>query len=262
MADLIEIKNLTFSISGFGILDDISFAVGRGECLCIIGPNGAGKSTLLKCIGGLYKNFSGSVNLDGESLASMKSRSVARRIAWVHQTGLDSLPFTVREFAKMSRYPWQTAIGSETREDREAVERALELSGVAQLAERRLDSLSGGERQRSLIAAAIAQETDILFLDEPTSFLDYKHQVETLELIEKINGEEKMTILLVTHDINLAIHSATTVVAMKDGKLVWHGGRGELADKNLLSDIFETDFEIFAAEGCAMRYVTPRGLML
>ncbi|MDO5563232.1 MAG: ABC transporter ATP-binding protein, partial [Synergistaceae bacterium] len=142
------------------------------------------------------------------------------------------------------------------------VGRALELSGVACLADRQLSSLSGGERQRSLIAAAIAQGTDILFLDEPTSFLDYRHQVETLELIEMINREEKMTILLVTHDINLAIHSASTVVAMKDGRLVWHGKRDELAEKNLLRDIFETDFEIFAAEGRAMLYVAPRGLML
>ena len=207
-ADFLKIDRLSFSVAESRLLEDITFSVKRGDCLCVIGPNGAGKSTLLKCIGGLYKNYKGGVYLEGTRLSSMKNRAIARRVAWVHQTGADSLPFTVREFARMSRYPWQTAIGSETREDMEIVACALETSGVSHLADRQLNSLSGGERQRSLIAAAIAQGTDILFLDEPTSFLDYKHQVETLELIEKINSEENMTILLVTHDINLAVHSA------------------------------------------------------
>ncbi|MDO5562776.1 MAG: ABC transporter ATP-binding protein, partial [Synergistaceae bacterium] len=102
MPDFLEVRDLTFSISGHKILDEISFGADRGECLCIIGPNGAGKSTLLKCIGGLHKNFSGAVSLEGRPLLSMKNKSIARRIAWVHQTGSDSLPFTVREFAKMS----------------------------------------------------------------------------------------------------------------------------------------------------------------
>ena len=256
-----EIRELSCSIAGSRILDRVSFLVQRGDCVCIVGPNGAGKSTLLKCAGGLIRNFSGQTLLEGAPLLSLKSRLVARRVAWVHQSGADSLPFTVREFARMSRYPWRSALGGETKADEEAVESALAISGVGCLAGRKLGSLSGGERQRSLIAAAIDQGTDMLFLDEPTSFLDYKHQAETLALIEKINKEQNKTILMVTHDVNLALHAATAVVAVRDGRVVWRGGRAELLDKELLKDIFDTEFEIFSsAEGA--RYVAPRGLMI
>jgi len=260
-APFFEIKELSCSIAGSKILEKISFTARKGDCVCIVGPNGAGKSTLLKCAGGLIRGFSGQVLLEGVSLPAMKRRLAARRVAWVHQTGADSLPFTVREFARMSRYPWRSSVGGETRADEEAVASALEISGVSDLADRKLGSLSGGERQRSLIAAALAQGTDILFLDEPTSFLDYRHQAETLALIEKVNREQGKTILMVTHDVNLALHTAASVVAVKNGSVAWRGGRGELLDVKLLKDIFDTDFEIFSSAG-GSRYVAPKGLMI
>lgn len=258
---LLEIKGLSLSLGGVRILNDVSFSLEKGKFLGIIGPNGAGKSSLLKCIGKLHKNIVGSVKLDGKQLASMSERDIARRIAWVHQTGSDSLPFTVREFALMSRYPWQTALGGETREDRDIIDHSLVTAGVENIADRQLNSLSGGERQKALIAAALAQSTDMLFLDEPTSFLDYRHQVETLELIERINKEQGMTILLVTHDINLALHDADKLLAIKGGKLVWMGGTDELLKNGLLSHIFDTEFESFAAEGQKIPYVAPKGFV-
>lgn len=260
-SDFLHVEGLSLSLGGSLILDDISFSIGKGRYLGIIGPNGAGKSSLLKCIGRLYKNFTGSVSLEGTPLSSMTEKALARRIAWVHQTGSDSLPFTVREFALMSRYPWQKAIGGETLEDREIIDRSLETAGVSDIADRQLNSLSGGERQKALIAAALAQSTDILFLDEPTSFLDYRHQVETLELIERVNKEQGMTILLVTHDINLALHGADEILAIKRGKMVWQGHSAELLEKDLLSEIFETRFESFSSEGQLVPYVAPRGLV-
>lgn len=256
-----EVRGLTYAVAGRTILDGVSFSARKGDCLCIVGPNGAGKSTLLKCVGGLLRGFSGEVLLEGVSLPSMKRRVLGRRIAWVHQTGTDLLPFTVREFARMSRYPWHTAAGGASGADERAVRSALEISGVADLAHRKLNSLSGGERQRSLIAAALAQGTDMLFLDEPTSFLDYKHRAETLALIEKVNREQGKTVLMVTHDVNLALHAATSAVALKDGAVAWHGAGGELLDRELLHDIFDTDFEIFMSSG-GSRYVAPRGLMI
>lgn len=257
----LEIKELSFYIGGVQILDKISFSLEKGRFLGIIGPNGAGKSTMLKCIGRLYKNFTGSVYLEGKSLSSISERGLARRIAWVHQTGSDSLPFTVREFALMGRYPWQTMLGGETRADSEIIDRSLVTAGVENIADRQLNSLSGGERQKALIAAALSQSTDILFLDEPTNFLDYRHQVETLELVERINREQGMTILLVTHDINLALHGADEILAIKRGKLVWKGGRNELLEDGLLSGIFDTEFENFARQGQNVPYVAPRGLV-
>lgn len=257
----LEVRDMSLSIGGISILDGISFSVERGQFLGIIGPNGAGKSSLLKCIGRLHRNFTGSVYLEGASLGLMPERAVARRIAWVHQTGSESLPFTVREFSMMSRYPWQTALSGETREDREIVGRAILTAGVEDIADRQLNSLSGGERQKALIAAALAQGTDILFLDEPTSFLDYRHQVETLELIERINREQGITILLVTHDINLALHGADELLAIKHGRLYWKGRRDELIEKELLSGIFETEFESFLSKGQDVPYVVPKGLV-
>ena len=129
------------------------------------------------------------------------------------------------------------------------------------IADRQLNSLSGGERQKALIAAALAQSTDILFLDEPTSFLDYRHQVETLELIERVNREQGMTVLLVTHDINLALHGADEVLAIKKGRMVWKGESSELLEEGLLPEIFDTGFKSFTSEGQIMPYVAPGGLV-
>lgn len=258
---LLEIEGLSLDLGGAGILKDISFSLEKGKYLGIIGPNGAGKSSLLKCIGRLHKNFTGRVALEGAPLSAMSERMLARRIAWVHQTGSDSLPFTVREFALMSRYPWQKAIGGETVEDKNIIDRALETAAVADIADRQLNSLSGGERQKALIAAALAQSTDILFLDEPTSFLDYRHQAETLELIERVNREQGMTVLLVTHDINLALHGADEILAIKKGRMVWKGQSLELLKEGLLQEIFDTGFKSFMSDGQSMPYVAPRGLV-
>ncbi len=257
ISDFLEIKNLSLSINGRAIIDGISLSVKRGEFLAVIGPNGAGKSSLLKCAGCFYRHFSGDVMLEGKPLKSMREREIAKRIAWLHQTGYDSLPFTVREFAMMSRYPWRSGLGVDP-ESGEIVERAIATAGVADISERRLDSLSGGERQRALIAAALAQGTDILFLDEPTSFLDYRHQAEMLELIERINRERKVTILLVTHDINLALHGADRIAALKDGAVAWVGESSELLAEDALSDIFEIPFEKFRRDDGSTPYVAPR----
>ena len=131
----------------------------------------------------------------------------------------------------------------ETAEDRSIIDRSLETADVADIADRQLNSLSGGERQKALIAAALAQSTDILFLDEPTSFLDYRHQVETLELIERVNREQGMTVLLVTHDINLALHGADEILAIKKGRMAWKGKSSELLEEGLLEEIFDTGFK-------------------
>lgn len=257
----LKVKNLSLSIEEVHILKDISFSLDKGKFLAIIGPNGAGKSSLLKSIGRLYKHISGEILFEGRSATSMKSKEIARLIAWVHQAGSVSLPFTVKEFAKMSRYPWQEALGCDTKKDEEAVKKALYIAGVEDIAERELNTLSGGERQKALIAAALAQEAEILFLDEPTNFLDYRHQVETLELIEQINKEKNMTILLVTHDINLALHGADEVLALKQGKLIWKGDSKALLSGGVLESIYDTTFQSFLTDGQTVPYVAPKGMV-
>lgn len=255
----LEVKSLSLSLGGNVILEDVSFSLERGRLLAVVGPNGAGKSSLLKCVGQIYKNYSGCVLLEGVPLAETPRKKLARRIAWVHQNIEVSLTATVREFAEMSRYPWQKAFSGMSGYDRERVADSLALAGVGELAERELKSLSGGERQRALIASALAQETDVLFLDEPMSFLDYRHQVEMLELIQRINKERGMTIILITHDINLALCGADEILALKKGRLVWCGNRDGFLQEGLLNKVFDTEFVRFAG-GDGAAYVAPKGL--
>ncbi len=257
-ADFLNIENLSLSIDGTGIIKNISLSVRRGEFLAIIGPNGAGKSSLLRCAGGFYGSFDGEILLEGKSLRSLGKRDIAKRIAWLHQSGYDSLPFTVREFAMMSRYPWRTGFRTESSADRDIVEKSIATAGAGDISERSLGTLSGGERQKALLAAALAQGTDILFLDEPTSFLDYRHQAEMLELAVRINKEHSITILLVTHDINFALHGAQQIAALKDGALIWKGGGSELLEGSTLSDIFDVEFEVFYKGSGSTPYVAPR----
>lgn len=257
----LSVKNLSLEINGTKILDDISFSVAKGELLCLIGQNGAGKSTLLNCVGRLAKNYTGSVMLDGEATETMSAKNVARKISWVLQGSYGSLPYTVRDFAKMSRYPWHGAFDSHDKNDERIVEEALETAGVVSLAERKLNSLSGGERQRALIAAALAQDTELLCLDEPTSYLDYKHQTETLDLIRLVNKEKKKTVLLVTHDINLALCCADRIMAIRKGKIIMNGSTEQLMQGNALREIFDTEFVSFSSEGQKFPYVAPRGIV-
>ena len=217
---LLEARGLSYAVGGRAVLSDISFSVGRGCFLAVIGPNGAGKSTMLKCLGGLNRGASGEAAIEGRAISRMTERERARRIAWLHQSGGDSLPFTVRQFAMMSRYPWRPVLSGESAEDRRIVDDALARAGVRELAERSLSTLSGGERQRALLAAALAQGTDILFLDEPTSFLDYRQQVEMMALVESIN-RDGMTVLMVTHDIpeSISLGDRIMVLSQRPAKI-------------------------------------------
>mgnify|MGYP000844601050 CR=1 FL=1 len=259
MTAFLEVLNLGLTLDGREILHGISCSVPRGECLGVIGPNGAGKSSLLRCLGQVHRRYSGDVLLEGASLRSLSGKQIARRIAWVPQGGTDSLPFTVRQFALMSRYPWKEPFRGETTEDVRIVSRALRLAGMEPFAERPMDLLSGGERQRALIAAALAQEADILFLDEPTSFLDYRHQVETVELIGRIIRDEGRTVLLITHDINLALQCSDRILALKGGRALLQGRRDDFLNEELLSSIFETRFSFVPVPGGALPHAVPRG---
>ncbi len=257
---LFDISNLLFEAGGKKILNNLSFRIEKGSFTCIIGPNGAGKSTLLSCMGHLNKNYGGEVLLDGKNIARMSEKEIARRIAWLHQSGGEALPFSVREFVSLSRYPWQS-FGNAGEDDRRIVENAMETAGVASMSSRRLDTLSGGERQRALLAAALAQSTDIMFLDEPASFLDYKYQEEMLALVENINRKQGITVICVTHDANFALHAADNILAVKNGSLVWSGDTDGLIAQNILGGLFETEFAGFENEKHKTVCVIPKGLL-
>ena len=205
MTTSIEITHVTYAYGRDSpVIVDASLAIRAGTFLAIAGPNGAGKSTLLNLLAGVLRPQTGTILLEGKNLRSYSVRDLARRIAIVRPEFVPVFGFSVFETVLMARTPHYGQLGFESREDRRLARRALDLTDTARFASRPLWSLSSGERQRVFIARALAQDTDIVLLDEPTSFLDLRHQVEIYDLLKSIQSDHAKTIVAVTHDINLA----------------------------------------------------------
>jgi len=205
MNSMIEVKNVNFGYFRQGsILQNVSFDVKAGTFLSIAGPNGAGKTTLLNLLCGLLRPLAGSIMIDAARIESYSERRLAQKIAVVRQEFVPVFDFTVVEVVSMARTPYLGTFGFDGKKDREAVKQALEATDTAQFSKRPLKNLSGGERQRVFIARALAQNTPIMLLDEPTSFLDLKHQVHIYDLLKAAQLEKSKTIVAITHDINLA----------------------------------------------------------
>src|SRR5207302_7399271 len=202
------------------VLHECSFALASGEVVAIVGPNGAGKSTLLRVLAGLLRPTAGRVLLDGEDLAALSRSKVARRIAVVPQIFDTLFPFTVREVVALGRTARLGAFGRASPDDVAAVDRAIDELELGPLASRRIDRLSGGERQRAVLAMALAQESDVLLLDEPTVHLDPGHQIATLAHLSRLARTRGLAILAVLHDLNLASAVASRVVVMDQGRIV------------------------------------------
>ncbi|MBN1195944.1 MAG: ABC transporter ATP-binding protein [Candidatus Aminicenantes bacterium] len=239
----LQIESLSFSINGASILKDICVTIGAGEKWSVIGANGAGKSTLLKCLLRIHSGWTGSVRLFGRCLNDYSQRNLARKVAYVPQPGDDQrFPFTVRQFVAMGRYAYSGMFATANKDDDAVVKRAMRQARVQEFAERTLETLSGGERQKVFIAAALAQQADLLLLDEPTAFLDYRHQVEVSRILGEINQRHGTTIMAVTHDVNTAILTDGLVLAFKQGRTAWIGPAADLTKPGRLEDIFDTRF--------------------
>ena len=254
---MIRVEGLGVRLGEAEILRDISMSVGRGEFLSVIGPNGAGKSTLLRCLDGIIEPTAGEVIIDGSRLEDYGRRELARTVSYVPQADGGVLDFTVRSYVEMGRYPYLRAWASLAKADVAAVVEAMALTETADLAERSLASLSGGERQRASIAAALAQGGSILRLDEPTSFLDYRHQVQILDLIDRLHREKELTVVAVTHDLNSTVAFSDSVLALKDGRVARTGPPAELLDEGVLADIYEADFRLVAGGHGGLPLVLP-----
>ncbi len=231
-----EIEGLCFDTDGKSILQGIKLLIEKGEFLAVIGPNGSGKTTLLKCLDMLNTEWSGCILLDGNNLRNFSHRELAKRIAYVPQQ-LGYLPnYSVRKFVELSRYAWDG--------DNGAVERALKDVGMLDFSERRLGSLSGGELQKVSIASALAQETDIIILDEPTAFLDPKFTQQIWRLLKQINTNRKCTIIAVTHDINSAAAFTDRICGLKEGTVFAVHAPQDFMERSILNPLFEADFII------------------
>jgi len=216
---LVKICDLSFGYKTSEILHELSLCLERGEILGIVGPNGSGKSTLIKLISGLYLPWKGDVFLKGRPLASYKRRDIARSIASVSQEIEKDFPFTVREVVAMGRAPYMGRFAIENKADRAIIEEAMELTDISHYAERLPYQLSGGERQRMVIARALAQEPEILLMDEPTSHLDLNHQMEINSLIMRMKEEKGLAVVYVTHDLSSASECCSRIILLGEGQI-------------------------------------------
>lgn len=242
--DRLYTKQLNISYGELSIVDDLNISIPEGKITALVGANGSGKSTILKTMARIMKPKSGAVFLDGKSIHGQSTKEVARQLAILPQNPTAPEGLTVSELVTYGRFPHQKGFGSLTREDKDFVRWAIEMTGMAEFADRPVDQLSGGQRQRAWIAMALAQGTDILFLDEPTTFLDMAHQLEVLKLLQKLNEEEKRTIVMVVHDLNHATRYAQHMVAIKRGRVVSAGTPEEVVTADVLREVFGIEADI------------------
>ncbi|MGO1384491.1 MAG: ABC transporter ATP-binding protein [Arachnia sp.] len=220
------------------VVDDLSLEVPQGRITALIGPNGCGKSTLLRGLTRLLKPSSGTVLLEGTDIHRLGSKDLARKLGLLPQTPLAPGGITVAELVGLGRAPHQGWLSRNSDADRRAVERAMELTRTTELSHRTVDELSGGQRQRVWVAMVLAQETGVLLLDEPTTFLDMAHAVEVLDTISDLNLSHECTVVMVLHDLNLAARYADHLIAMADGKVVAQGTPAEVLTEELLASAF------------------------
>lgn len=245
---------------GYGeraVIDGVDVPIPPGSFTVIVGPNACGKSTLLKALARLIPANAGQVTLDGKSIHELPSKELARRLGLLPQASLAPDGITVQDLVSRGRFPHQSLLSRWSREDERVVADAMAATGVTDLSGRLLDELSGGQRQRVWVSMVLAQETPLLLLDEPTTFLDIAHQVELLDLIERLRGEGR-TVVAVLHEINLAARYASHLIAMRDGRIVAEGRPSEVVTEELVERVFDLPCRVIPDPDTDTPVVLPR----
>ena len=237
------------------VLEDESVVAAPGHVTALVGPNGSGKSTLLKGLSNELDPNSGTVELDGEEIQSLGSKELARRLGLLSQENVAPDSLTVEKLVEHGRYPHRGFFDGLSDADVAAIDRAIELAGVDHLRDRQLGSLSGGQKQLVWIAMVLAQETDVLLLDEPTTFLDLQHQLEVMEIVETLRDERAMTVVVVLHDVQQAARHADYLLALDDGEIRDWGPPEDVITEELLADVFGIDARV--EEGDLGPVITP-----
>ncbi|QBF32542.1 ABC transporter ATP-binding protein [Thalassococcus sp. S3] len=251
-------SGLSVGYGNAAIVKDVDLHIAAGQITALVGPNGCGKSTLLKAFSRILKPKSGRVTLQGKPITSYTTRDVATRLAILPQGPVAPEGLTVTELVAQGRFPHQTLFRQWSAKDHEAVERAMALTDLVDFAERPVHSLSGGQRQRCWLAMVLAQDTPILLLDEPTTFLDLKVQVDLMALLSRIVAEDRRTILLVLHELNLAAAFAERIVMMRDGQIVAEGTGPEVIRPDELRRVFDLRSDVIADPATGRPVCLPR----
>ena len=240
----LEAKQLTLAYDGAAIIRNLNLTIPVGKTTVLVGANGCGKSTLLRGLTRLLKPRSGQVYLDGKAIAKLKAKTVAKKMGMLPQSPVAPEGLTVKDLVAMGRYPYQSWLQQWSKEDDAQVAEALEITTMTELADRPLDSLSGGQRQRAWIAMVLAQDTDILLLDEPTTFLDLSHQVDLLDLLDELQSSKGKTIVMILHDLNLSCRYADYLVAIQQGKVYATGTPKQVMTEEMVRDVFNLESRI------------------
>lgn len=240
--EAISVKNLSVAYGDNIIIDNMNLTIPKGKISIIIGANGCGKSTLLKSIARIIKAKSGEIFINEKNIKSQKEKYIATQVAFLPQGPVCPSGITVKELVAFGRFPHQKMIGGLNLHDKEIIDWAIEETGLKEFAHREIETLSGGQRQRAWIAMTLAQETDIIMLDEPTTYLDMSYQLEVLQVLEKLNKVKNITIVMVLHELNNACRFASNIIGLKKGKIICEGTpMGAITKENLR--------EIYGIEG-------------
>ena len=249
MSALFQLEHLTFSYGEEPVLEDLALELRRAELTAVVGPNGVGKSTLMAVLAGLLHDYQGSARFDGREIRDWNKRELARRAGFVPQSLRLEFPFTAEQVVYMGRTPYCHGL-FESPDDRDAVRRAMEQTDSLAFANRPFRELSGGERQRVAVASALAQEPEVLLLDEPSSFLDLKHQIHLYGLLRDLTRDGQ-TIITITHDLNLAAAYTDRVIALKDGRIAADGSPASVITEEFVAKVF--DAPVTMLEGASGR---------
>ncbi|GGJ05508.1 ABC transporter ATP-binding protein [Paenibacillus hunanensis] len=241
---ILEAKELTVTYGQAPVIENLNLTIPTGQITVLIGSNGCGKSTLLRTMARLLKSRSGSVLLDGQDIAHLPTKEVSRRMSILPQGPSAPEGLTVNQLVRQGRYPHQGWLKQWSREDEQMVQRALDATNLSSLADRPVDALSGGQRQRAWIAMTLAQGTETLLLDEPTTYLDMAHQIEILDLLFELNEQEGRTIVMVLHDLNLACRYAHHIVAVQNRTIFAQGKPEDIINQELVRNVFHMECEI------------------
>ena len=237
---MFQLSNIQIVRGGRQILGIDQLNIPTNELTVVLGHNGSGKSTLVNLLSGQMSPDKGSVELNGQNLSSLKTKELAKQIAYLPQKLPASAGLTVEELVRLGRFPWRGALGRWNAEDKQIISQAMQRTGVTPFAQALADDLSGGERQRAWVSMLLAQQSPILILDEPTSALDVHHQFQLMALLSELNKTENVGIIVILHDLNLALRYATHIVALKKGQIAFEGKADMLLDEARLSDLYES----------------------
>ncbi|MFQ5716341.1 MAG: ABC transporter ATP-binding protein [Nitrospinales bacterium] len=254
---LMQLREVCFSYEEEPVLNDISFQCRRGEFIGVIGPNGSGKSTLLKLMGGILKTNQGRLLFKNRELKDYKTKELAQSISWLPQENQLIFPFKVLDVVLMGRHPYLSRLAFEGEEDFRIAHRAMEMTHVSDFSNRLFNEISGGEKQRVMLAGAIAQEPEMMLLDEPTSSLDIKYQIEILNILKRLNEDDGLTLVLALHDLHLAARFCDRLALLDKGRIVRSGTPDHVLEKEALETVYGIKVKILRNPDDGSIWVSP-----